>query len=209
MKKILYFLLKLFVIAIIIAVVMFLDSYLTGVAIICLVLGYIFSGIRGSDGELHLATILFPVLLTFAILVQGVNGFRVVPVDGQMAIVSCFYPFGKVIQYGESVDTLHNVAFHFSQKNNESPKVDKFDLYRLYHSDNSVTLFTKNSILLRGQNVELVPRFYKYGWIDTVEYIDEDGNERATDLHGKDINDEGYFPQIVDISPTYDYYADD
>lgn len=185
------------------SLIILIDAYFTGVAALCMVIAYILPSIVDYEDEL-LWSILFPVMLTLVVLIQLVHRYKVIEIDGEKALVTYFYPLGRVVKVGERVDTL-NVAYYFSQDDTNNLEVVRGHLYRLSHADNTTTLFTPNRILLTGKAVTLVSRYYKYGWIDTIEYTDYNDDCFEIDLLGNDINALGYFPQVVRAS-SFDYY---
>lgn len=136
------------------------------------------------------------------------RGYQIEPWEkDRVALVPPFYPiFGEVIAVGEKVDTLQNLSEGFISDEGKI-STGKTTVYVLHLDSTSSLLFSSTQIILeRGRHLLFEPRYFRFGWIDTVSYLDENDNRRYIDLLGHDITISGYAPTMNIIPPTPDYY---
>lgn len=201
------FIFKFLLVILLLCGLFYVDSYRPFVAVsICLFISLMalpfLAVIEDRGAKMWLIFIIF----WFASGLYIFRGYQTKPLDkDRVALVPPFYPiFGEVIAVGEKVDTLQLSDGFISDEGKIS--TEKTTVYVLHLDSTSSLLFSSIKIILdRGRYLLFEPRYFRFGWIDTVSYLDENGHRRYIDLLGHDITVPGYAPTMNIIPPMPDY----
>lgn len=149
---------------------------------------------------------LIPLFLCFTIstliisLVSIAIGLRVIKDESTptVRIVSTFYPMGRCLASGESVDTLRKLPRCYVK---EDKKIDIYfeDFFVLHVTDSLSVLFDRDEVILTGYDIHFSKKEYGHGPITLCHYRSEDGQRKIVDLDGKEVNKINYKLRIKEI----------
>lgn len=202
------FVIKFLLIILLLCVLFYIDSYypfvVVGICFLVFLIAFPIFAINDDWKNILLVCISFGIAFGWYVYI----GFRVEPWgDDRIALVTPFYPLGKVIAVGEKVDTLQQLPLQFVS-NEGKISVEHRTVFVLHLDSTSSLLFSSNQIILKkGRSLQLEKKFFEYDSIEVVTYFDDHNNNQKTiDLFGHDASDPKYFPNIKTIPVTPDYY---
>lgn len=201
------FLQKLLLIIVGLAVLFYIDAYFPVVLPLCLLISALAVPFLAMNDDWTANTLLVGISFWVAFFIYLYVGYHVKSCgEDRVALVTPFYPIGKVVAVGEKVDTLYHVPESFISDEGEL-SAQFTDVYVLHLDSNSSLLFSNHRVILqRGRHLRFEPRYFKYDWILTVSYLDDYNIRHVIDLLGHDISTPGYFPDIKTIPATPDIY---
>lgn len=201
------FIFKLLLVILLLCGLFYIDAYCPVVLPLCLLISLFAMPFLAMNDGWTANTLLVGISFWLAFFIYLYVGYHVKSCgEERVALVTPFYPIGKVVAVGEKVDTLYHVPKSFISDEGEISTVE-VNLY-VFHLDSiSSLLFTNHGVILQsGRHIRFEPRYYKYDWILTVSYLDDYNVRRVIDLLGHDISTPGYFPDIKTIPATPDIY---
>jgi len=203
------FIFKLLLVILLLCGLFYIDSYHPFVVVlICLIISLITMPFLATRDEWESDTWLVCISLWVASGFYLYRGYQTIPWEkDRVALVPPFYPiFGEVIAVGERVDTIDNVPKCFISDDGDISTVQE-TVFLLHLDSTSSLLFNScNIILERGRNLLFEPRYFRYGWLLTISFLDDYNVRRYIDLLGKDITTKNYEPSMTTIPSTPDYY---
>lgn len=173
------------------------------VAFFVLMFAYLKFEIEEVDYVSAIYLILSLILYGLSLVSQDVGLRAIVKVE-KVKIVTTYYPIGRVLATGTQIDTLKHQPLRF-EDDGHGVKIQYGDLYLLHNGD-TITLLTNQSVVARGRKLSLQQRYFRWGFITTLTYYDDNGDLKVVDIENKDIRTKDYRPQILDIQPTIDCY---
>ena len=194
------FIFKLLLVILLLCGLFFVDAYkpFVVVSISCLIITIAMPFMLLNDdweSNTLLVGISFWVIFVFYMNI----GFRIEPWrEDRVALVTPFYPLGKVIAVGERADTLQQVPVCYNKRDNGEINLHSKDLYLLKENDAMSILFDRNCIILEGKNIEFFEKDYGHGLIRFCSYTTPDGRHRIVDCDGTNVNDSSYKVRMIE-----------
>ena len=117
-------------------------------------------------------------------------------------LVSSFYPFGRVLAEGDSIDTV-NVAWRY-REDDGTYFAERRDCYIVRRGKMTSVFRGYDRIVDEGRDLRIGRRDMGHGMLNTIIFTDSTGSVREVDMYGDDVLQPDYSPPTNEVTePVY------